>query len=78
MVQPFRNFCCMNRGSKMGPILEVSTNCEVSFPSPSCFPPHHLTCVMNLLREIWELLPWNAREDFSRLYPPVKNGLCHQ
>lgn len=29
---------------------------------------HQLILVRNLLREIWVLLPWDAR-DFPRLYP---------
>lgn len=34
--------------------------------------------MINPLGEIWELLPWDVGEDFSRLYSPVKNGLCHR
>lgn len=63
----------------MGPLTEVSTEIEGSFPSLPFFPPYCLIVVMiNPLCEIWELLAWNAGEDFSRLCPPVKNGLCHQ
>ena len=68
----------MRSGSKTGPISEVSMDHEGSFFSLPFFPPHRLIFVINLLCEIWELLPWNAGEDFSRLFPPVKNGLCHQ
>lgn len=56
---------------------EVSVDHEGSFSSLPFFSPHRLIFVINLLCEIWKLLLWNA-EDFSRLYLPVKNGLCHQ